>query len=247
MVNAARLLGPGRAGRSLADALTQRGWTVDLVGRDRPVLDAAVGVDVVVLAVPDDAIATVAAAIRPVPDTVVLHLSGSRGLDVLAPHPRVGSLHPLASLPDPVNGARRLLSGCTFAVAGDPAASRLVEALGGRAVVVADADRVRYHAAAAVASNHLVALTAQVERLALSAGVPADLYWPMMRDTLDNVARLGSKAALTGPASRGDVGTVRAHLDALPAGEHDLYLALAAEAARVGGSGLSGLTPEASR
>lgn len=244
MANVARVVGPGRAGRSLAGALVARGWAVELVGRGGSLAGVAAGVDVVFLAVPDDAIAEVAGAIEPVAGTAVLHLSGSRGLDVLAPHARAGSVHPLASLPDPVTGARRLLDRCTFAVAGDPAAAEVVAALGGRAIAVADAERARYHAAAAVASNHLVALTAQVERLASLAGVPADTYWPLMRDTLDNVARVGSGRALTGPAARGDVGTIERHLEALPPDEHDLYLLLAGEAARLGGHDLAGVASE---
>lgn len=244
MATAARLIGPGRAGRSIAEALRRRGWSVDLLGRGDPIADAAHGVDLLVLAVPDDAIADVAAAVRPEPDTAVLHLSGSRRLDVLAPHLRRGSLHPLASLPDAETGVRRLLGGCTFAVAGDPAARCLVEQFGGRALEVPEDRRALYHATASVAANHLVALAAQVERLAAHAGVPVDAYWPLMRDTLDNVTRVGAPAALTGPAARGDTATLAAHVAALPAGERPLYLALARAAARVAGRDLPELDEE---
>lgn len=236
--NAARVLGPGRAGRSLATALSRRGWRVDLLGRDDPTEAAANGVDVVVIAVPDDAIADVAASVRPDPDTVVVHLAGSRGLDVLAPHPRVASMHPLVSLPDPETGAERLLSGVTFAVAGDVIARRLVGDLGGRAIEVSDDRRPLYHATAVVAANHVVALLAQVERLAVAAGVPRDTYWPLVATTVDNVAHLGPAAALTGPAARGDADTIQAHLRALPDEERALYRLLAGEAARLAGRDL---------
>jgi predicted short-subunit dehydrogenase-like oxidoreductase (DUF2520 family) len=244
LATAARLIGPGRAGRSIAEALRRRGWTVDLLGRGDRVEDAAQEVALVVLAVPDDAIAPVAARIRPAAGAVVLHLSGSRGLDVLDPHPRRGSLHPLASLPDPEVGADRLLAGCTFAVAGDPLARCLAESFGGRALEVPDDRRALYHAAASVAANHLVALAAQVERLAGAAGVPVEAYWPLMADALGNVARVGAAAALTGPAARGDHATVAAHLRALPAAERPLYLALATAAAQLAGRDLPPLDEE---
>ncbi len=112
-------------------------------------------------------------------------------------------------------------------------ADDIVAALEGRSFTVADDDRAVYHAAAAVASNHLVVLLAQVERLAAEAGVPMEAYLDLVRATVDNVARLGAEAALTGPAARGDEATIRRHLDALGAEERPLYEAMAAEARRL--------------
>src|SRR3954469_21345287 len=95
----ARIVGPGRAGQALARALTDAGWVVEpLVGRGGDVAGAAEGVDLLVIATPDAAIADVAAAVRPVATTVVAHLAGSLGLDALAPHERRASVHPLVSL-----------------------------------------------------------------------------------------------------------------------------------------------------
>ncbi|MEY2462107.1 MAG: hypothetical protein QOH64_245, partial [Acidimicrobiaceae bacterium] len=81
-----RVVGAGRAGRSLAAALGQLHWSVELSGRDSDVSGAADGVELLVLAVPDGAIAEVAASVEPVASTVVAHLAGSLGLEVLAPH-----------------------------------------------------------------------------------------------------------------------------------------------------------------
>jgi predicted short-subunit dehydrogenase-like oxidoreductase (DUF2520 family) len=205
---AVRVIGPGRAGRSLASALDGVGWQVlAILGREAPAEDlrsAAAGADVVVVATPDSAVAAVAASIEPAPSTVVMHLAGSLGLDVLAPHPRRAALHPLVAMPDPMVGAARLRSGAWFAVAGDPVARRMADDLGGRTFEVADADRVRYHAAAVIASNHLVAVLGQAERVAREAGVPFEAYLDLVRATVDNVAALGPAAALTGPAARGD-------------------------------------------
>ena len=228
-----RVIGPGRAGRSLAAALDRAGWTVDgFLGRGDDVAGAAAGVDLLVIATPDDAVASVAAAVAPVPTTVVAHLAGSLGLDVLAPHRRRAAVHPLVALPDAELGALRLV-GAWFAVAGDPMADHVVAALGGRGFTVADDDRAVYHAAAVIASNHLVVLLGQVERVAAAAGVPLEAYLDLVRATVDNVAELGPVPALTGPAARGDLATVRRHIEAMAADERALYEALAAEARRL--------------
>ena len=235
-----RVVGAGRAGRSLAGALGRAGWdVVGLLGRADDASDALADVDLLVIATPDAAIADVAAAVEPDDRAVVAHLAGSLGLDVLAPHRRTAALHPLVSLPDPEVGARRLAGGAWFAVAGDPIVQRAVADLGGRWFEVADVDRATYHAAAAVASNHLVALLGQVARLAEGIGVPFEAYVDLARASLENVAALGPAAALTGPVARGDWDTVARHLAALPPEECDAYRALAAAARRlVDGGGL---------
>ena len=193
---------------------------------------AADGVDLVVIATPDATIAEVAATIRPNPATVVAHMAGSLGLDVLAPHVRRASLHPLVALPDPDIGAARL-QGAWFAVAGDPIVNDAVAALGGKAIEVPDDRRAAYHAAACIASNHLVALLGQVERVATAAGVPLDAYLDLVRTTVDNVAELGPARALTGPAARGDWATIERHRAALPDDERPVYDALLAAALRL--------------
>jgi predicted short-subunit dehydrogenase-like oxidoreductase (DUF2520 family) len=227
-----RLIGPGRAGTALVHALGGVGWRCDdVLGRDDDPRHAASGVDLVVIATPDAAIAGVAAAVDPIASTVVMHLAGSLGLDVLAPHPRRASLHPLVAIPTAETGAARLTSGAWFAVAGDALAAELAGLLGGTAISVDDGHRAAYHAAACIASNHLVALLGQAERVAAAAGVPLEAYLDLVRSTVDNVAALGPAAALTGPVARGDHATVARHLAALPDDERPAYEALA-EAAR---------------
>lgn len=229
-----RVIGAGRAGRSLADALEGAGWdVVGLLGRGHPVATALDGTDLLVVATPDAAIAEVAAAVTPDDRAVIAHLAGSRGLDALSPHHRVAALHPLAALPSPAVGAERLAAGTWFALAGDPLAERVVSDLGGRWFEVADADRAAYHAAAVLASNHLVALFGQVERIAGAISVPAEAYLDLARATLDDVALLGAAGALTGPVARGDWETVARHLAALDPGEREAYRALAAAARRL--------------
>jgi predicted short-subunit dehydrogenase-like oxidoreductase (DUF2520 family) len=212
-----RIVGPGRAGRSLLGALDgvdgfeSRG----ALGRSDSTHDAARGVDLLVIATPDDAVARVAAMVTPVAATAVVHLSGSLGLDVLGDHPRRGSLHPLVPLPNPTIGAERLTSGITFAVAGDAITARVARALGGRTVEVADGDRAAYHAAASIAANHLVALIGQVERVAATIGLPLEAFAGLLHAATDDALALGPRRALTGPAARGDWDTVERHRSAL--------------------------------
>ncbi len=228
-----RVVGPGRAGSALSLALHRAGWTVEApLGRGEDLSAAAQGVDLLVLAVPDPVIAEVADAVEPVDSTVVAHLAGALGLDVLAQHPRVAALHPLVALPDADTGASRLADGAWFAVAGDHLVHDVVDDLRGHAVTVADHDRVRYHAAAVIASNHLVALLGQVERVA-PEGVPLEAFLALARGTVDNVAALGPAAALTGPVARGDWATVERHPAALPEDERPAYEAMVAEARKL--------------
>lgn len=227
------IVGQGRAGGSLALALERCGWEVMApVGRHDDLISGVGGADVVVIATPDAVVAPVSATLVGHTDAVVIHLAGSLGLDVLAGHPRAGCLHPLVSLPSAEVGAGRL-RGAWFAVAGDPVVDDIVAALGGREVRVADADRAAYHAAACIASNHLVALMGQVQRVAASAGVPLEPYLDLARGSLDNVAALGPRPALTGPAARGDDVTLDRHRAVLDADELSAYDALAELARRL--------------
>ncbi len=214
--------------------LAEKGWHVEApVCRGDDVRGAAAGVDLLLITTPDDAIRRVAQAVEPDEHTVVAHAAGAQSLDPLQPHSRRASLHPLTSLPDPVVGAERLRRGCCFAVDGDELVTDLVRELGGRAFRVAPEDRVLYHAAAAIAANHLVALLGQVERVAAQAGLPLDAYLALAEQTLANVRRLGPTAALTGPVARGDWATVARHLAALPPEEAAGYRAMADLAARL--------------
>jgi predicted short-subunit dehydrogenase-like oxidoreductase (DUF2520 family) len=228
-----RTIGRGRAGSSLVRALVAAGWTdAGSLGRGDDVAGAAGGdVDLLVIATPDAAVRDVAAAVASVPLCVVAHLAGSLGLDVLTGegHVRAAAVHPLRAIPTPDTP----LAGAWFAVAGDRLAHDVVAAVGGRAIDVADGDRVAYHAAAVIASNHLVALLGQVERVAATAGVPLDAFVDLVRGTVDNVERLGPRDALTGPVARGDWDTVARHLAALDPAEREAYTALAHAAARL--------------
>jgi predicted short-subunit dehydrogenase-like oxidoreductase (DUF2520 family) len=231
-----RIVGSGRAGSAMALALQAQGWSLrGLLGRGDDPTQAAAGVDLCVVSTPDSVVAELAARITPCPGTVVAHLSGALGLDVLAPHERRASIHPLVALADPQRGAEALSGGAWFAVSGDPMARVVVADLSGTAIDVDEDHRAQYHAAACIASNHTVALLAQVERVAASAGVPLTAYLDLLRATIDNVAELGPSNALTGPVARGDWATVEKHVGSLDPSEVPLYLGLAQATAALAG------------
>lgn len=177
------------------------------VGRGATGLDAdGRPADVVLLAVPDAAIATAASLIEPGP--LVGHLSGATALDVLAPH-EAFSLHPLQT----VTGPETTFEGAFAAVAatsarGLGAAKQLATVLGLAPFEIADRDRAAYHAASSIASNFLVTLEGFAEQLAATAGVPREALVPMVRATVENWASQGAMGALTGPIARGDEVTV---------------------------------------
>lgn len=216
----------------------------------RPVLAsrAGTGAAIVIVATPDAAIDSALRAVTPSlePGALVVHLAGSRGLEVFGelqtqrPDVRVGALHPLQSLPSATAGLDRL-PGSWAAVAGDDEVWDLAAALELNAFELDDADRGRYHAAAVVASNHLVALMGQVQRIAEACGVPFEAFEPLARASLDNAFALGPALALTGPVARGDLRTVEGHLADMPPAERDAYRALAREAAKLAGSRTSAL------
>lgn len=224
------IVGAGRCGLSLSLAAQTAGHEV--VVRHHDELTALPEADALILCVPDDHIANVAQSI-PATSAVVMHVAGSRGLDVLAPHTRVASMHPLMALPNAEVGSQRL-RGATFAVSGDVLAAQLARSLGGRPVEIEPDARVSYHAAACVAANHLVTLMASVQEIAESAGLSLNDFLPLAYAALDDVAYVGPRDALTGPASRGDLSTIDAHLAAIPESTRELYVALAREALALG-------------
>jgi predicted short-subunit dehydrogenase-like oxidoreductase (DUF2520 family) len=205
------VIGAGRLGSALAPALRRAGC--DVSGPyDRGAVDRSPGPDVVLLCVPDGAIAEAARGVPPGP--LVGHCSGATGLDVLAGHEGF-SLHPLMT----VTGPGAVLAGAGAAVAGTTprardAAAALARGLGLRPVEIAEEDRAAYHAAASIASNFLVALETAAEELAATAGVDRDLLVPLVRASVETWARDGG-TALTGPVARGDEETVARQREAV--------------------------------
>ncbi|PPA61467.1 Rossmann-like and DUF2520 domain-containing protein [Micromonospora chalcea] len=188
---------------------------------------ARAATDLLIVAVPDDALAGVIAdlaasgALRP--GQVVAHTSGAHGLAVLAPAAEAGA-RPLAAAPamtftgtpDDLSRLPGISYGVTAPAELRAFAARLVADLGGVPEWVGETDRPLYHAALAHGANHLVTLVNEASDRLRDAGVerPEKVLAPLLRAALENALRLGDDA-LTGPVSRGDAGTVRRHLDRL--------------------------------
>jgi predicted short-subunit dehydrogenase-like oxidoreductase (DUF2520 family) len=199
------IIGSGRVGSAVAARLRERGVTVDAAG------------DLVVICVPDDAIADVAAGLEPGP--WVAHVSGATSLSALEPHRRRFSLHPLQTFtrargPEQLDGAWAAVTADTEA--GRAAGFWLAETLGLRPFALDDAARPLYHAGAAIASNYLVTLHAVASDLFRAAGAPPEALVPLMTRTIENGFEL------TGPIERGDWETVEAHRRAIRAARPEL-------------------------
>ncbi len=210
---------------------------------------AARAAQLVLVTVPDDviesAVADIAADGGFAAGQVVAHTSGAHGLGVLAPAAEagaaIGAIHPMQSFATATR-ATQDLPGSIFGFTADDDAREVllavVESLGGHAVDVADEVRPLYHAAAVMASNGFVAVEDMATNLLVSAGfderAARRALVPLVAGTTINIRRFGPKEALTGPVSRGDFDTVRAHLEALqsaPESHRQAYLALNAHAA----------------
>jgi len=239
------VIGAGRVGTALAVrlldaghrivAISGRAGTADRAARYlpgvpiRPGAIAARGAEVVIIGTPDDLIEPTATSLADegalAEGQTAIHLSGATSLGALAAPRAAGaevlSLHPLQTFPD-VDAALARIPGSGIAVTalsepGYVLGERLARDAGGRSFPLADEAKPIYHAAAVFASNYLVAITALADELFRDAGMPepAELFLPLQRATLDNVAAMGPAAALTGPAVRGDAGTVAANIEAV--------------------------------
>ena len=244
------IIGPGRLGNGLARALDGDGWSVLLLGRNvRGEWEAHLkGRQLLLLAVPDDAIGDVAtelAAGHAVSrDQVVLHTSGARDKGALSALTSsaagLGSFAPVQTVADPATAADRL-RGAYAVIEGDPpavdAGMALAARLGMQGLVLSAVAKVAYHAGAVMVANLGVALEAMAERVATAGGVPAEaaarIYLPLWRGMIANVEAMGVGPSLTGPVKRGDVETLRRHLGVLRGAEREAYLALSWEAIRL--------------
>jgi predicted short-subunit dehydrogenase-like oxidoreductase (DUF2520 family) len=235
----------------VSDASRER---IDTLLPGVPVLevpDVVERAELVLLAVPDDALADLVAGLATTgawqAGQLVVHTSGAHGLAVLAPATDRGArpiaLHPAMTFTGTAGDLDRLTSGISFGVTTPERAETeraeteraeaeaLVADLRGHVEWIPDGHRALYHAALAHGANHLVTLVNEAMDRLRDAGVtrPEQVLAPLLNAALDNALRLGD-AALTGPVSRGDAGTVAKHLATLDASAPESvapYLALA--------------------
>jgi predicted short-subunit dehydrogenase-like oxidoreductase (DUF2520 family) len=226
MIDFLRVIGAGgRVGSTVSARLAERGVRLDA---DTP--------DVVLLCVPDRAIAEVAAETELGP--WIGHVSGATPLSALEPHERRFGLHPLLSItkargPEQLDGGWAAIGAETDE--GLAIASELAWLLGLRPFELDDTGRAEYHAGAAIASNYLVTLRNVAGSLLEAAGAPPEALDALMRSVIENGFEL------TGPIARGDWETVARHLDVIREEKPELeqlYLVLAEATARIAGQDL---------
>jgi predicted short-subunit dehydrogenase-like oxidoreductase (DUF2520 family) len=253
------IVGAGHAGTALGVAFSRAGWPVAAVASRNPERRARFtelvpsaqgvtrgqqlvdGVDLVFVTVPDDAVAQVAAAIKLYAGQSIVHTSGALPASALDPARAAGttaaSFHPLVAFAD-VERSVEALHGATIALEGDESLlsllSQLAHDLGSEPVRLPPGGKSAYHAAAVMAAGGFIGLLDAIAELGRGIGLDEEdalaIYAPLIRQSLANAQELGIGNALTGPLIRGDVGTVRGHLDAmrrLAPGALELYVAAA--------------------
>ncbi len=238
------IVGAGAVGTALGAALSRAGWPVHAVasrdaGRRERFTALVEGaraflepqalieeVELIILAVPDDAIESLARSVRMYSGQAMIHTSGALGAEVLEPAmaagTQIGAFHPLVAFAD-TERAIAALRGATVAIEGDDQLAALLadmaDRLGATAVRLAPGSKAAYHAAAVLAAGGFIALLDAIAELGAVAGLDEAgslaIYGPLIEGTLGNARALGIAQALTGPMTRGDLGTLRAHLAAL--------------------------------
>lgn len=255
------IVGAGAVGTALGVALSRGGWPIhavasrdlgrrerfcDLVPRSRAFAEAQAlveEVELIIIAVPDDAIAPLATGLRMYGGQAMVHTSGALDADVLGPAmaagTQVGTFHPLVAFAD-TERAVAALHGATVAIEGDDQLAellaRMADAIGAHPVRLAPGSKAAYHAAAVLAAGGFVALLDAIAELGRVAGLDEAgslaIYGPLIEGTLGNARALGVRASLTGPIARGDLGTLEAHLAALEAHAPDVLAMYRAVAER---------------
>lgn len=252
------IAGPGRAGGALALAAAASGHTiVGVVSRSGAMVDhfsqfeydaPLPHADLLVVAVRDSYISEVADRLSPFANDVAsaVHLSGFGSVGLLSPLENegvaIGSFHPLQSLPSPTEGAQALAGSWVGITAENGLRATLwsfAATLDMKPFDLADDQKPAYHAAAAAASNFVVAALGIAERLFASASVPFEAARPLTERVVENAYSMGALAALTGPIARGDWPTVRGQIAAANAlGFGEAYLAMAQATAHLAGTEL---------
>ncbi|MBM3939447.1 MAG: DUF2520 domain-containing protein [SAR202 cluster bacterium] len=250
-------IGAGRVARALAAALEAAGYRVVAVASKSPVSAERMASalrearataprhvvdqsDLVFITTPDDAIGPVASALRWRAGVAAVHCSGALTLAPLAAAAAqgadVGSLHPVQTFARDAT----FLNGVTFGVEGDGALRDALHAMardvGGSPIEVPPEGRALYHAAAVLSCGYVATLLADAAALWQAAGLDpkagTSALCLLARQTVDNARALGPEAALTGPAARGDAGTIELHLRALGDASPDLLSLYRAVGAR---------------
>ena len=246
------IIGAGRVGSALAIALSEKNFPVCLANRHKESADFIASVSkarsisiedaarckVVLLTVTDSAIKSVAKQIADFvsKEQVVIHTSGAlSSKEISFLNARVGSLHPLKSFANPEDAAKSL-KGTIFTFEGskkaEEAAKKIVSIVNGRFIKINPNDKVLYHLAAVLTANYTVTLFSLSQKILTSIGFSdedaKESLLTLVKGVVRNIEKNGVDNALTGPILRGDVETIRMHLNAIKDKTlKDIYIFLA--------------------
>ena len=182
---------------------------------------------IIFITTPDDVIDKVANKISEdsnLQNKYIFHISGSRSSEILKNCKKkgafIGSIHPLQSLPSFEKGYENIKKGY-FCIEGDDNAvkmgGKIVKAINNRFFTIDSELKGLYHAAAVFASNYINATCFEAFSIFKELGIEeetiSEIIKPLIKGTINNIEELGIINALTGPISRGDVNTVKNHLN----------------------------------
>jgi len=194
--------------------------------------------DIILICTPDDKISTACAEIskdfkktcfgsKEPKNKTVIHFSGSKMLNELYSAKKanisIACMHPIKSFADPKE-AYKTIKGTLFGVTYDKkdektagTIGRLLEEFEGRSIFIENDKKALYHASACIASNYLVSLLDYTAVIAHKIGVCPDIFLDgllyLSEGTIKNIRKMGTRKALTGPIARGDVTTIKEHVE----------------------------------
>ncbi len=250
-------VGAGRAGCSLGKYFTRKAaqadvtvtgynsiveeearWAAEFTGSSmfERIEDVIAASDAIILSTPDGAIKKVWDTIdkKNLTGKMICHLSGSLSSDVFSGIDTYGgyaiSIHPMFAFSNK-DSVYQQLDSVSFTLEGHPYAvnawQQLLDALGNRSVVIDQAKKPKYHAAASILSNQVIAVLATgyelLEECGFSEKEARTFSAALVRDNVEHVIADGCVSALTGPIERGDVGTVKKHLQELNDTQKEMY------------------------
>ena len=263
-------VGAGRAGCSLGKYFTTKAaqadvtvtgynsiveeearWAAEFTGSSvfERIEDVIAASDAIILSTPDGAIKKVWDTIdkKNLTGKMICHLSGSLSSDAFSGIDTYGgyaiSIHPMFAFSNK-DSVYQQLDSVSFTLEGHPYAvnawQQLLDALGNRSVVIDQAKKPKYHAAASILSNQVVAVLATgyelLEECGFSEKEARTFSAALVRDNVEHVIADGCVSALTGPIERGDVGTVQKHLQELNDTQKEMYRVCGSKLLELAGS-----------
>ena len=241
------IIGPGRLGSSLYRALTKNGYRdIPLFGRSDlyRIDDMIASADVIFICTNDDEIEKVCMSINnsanDLHNKTFIHFSGLKSSDVFDPLREKGaagaSFHPLSTFSS--KESEETFYGIIFGHEGDDCADLIryfLKDYGPGIISITKSQKARYHAAAVISSNLLCALLDISDNMLKDIGLEQGvlLHKHLINTSINNIITGGTKNALTGPAARGDLATIKEHLGVLLADEKKIYILLTLHALKM--------------